>query len=471
MLFSSLTFIFLFLPLCLFFYFISRVEIKNIILLIFSLIFYAWGEPKYILLMILTVLISYVFGILINKFDSLKKYKLKKVTFILSIIIILSSLFYFKYTNFFIDNINRIFNSSIGAKEIILPIGISFYTFQILSYLIDLYRNKIKVQKNFLNLALYIAFFPQLIAGPIVRYESIEKQLTERKESLDKVLSGIERFIFGLGKKVIIANNMALIADLVFDNASLSQFTPLILILGMIAYTLQIYFDFSGYSDMAIGLGKIFGFEFLENFNYPYIAKSVSDFWKRWHISLTTFFREYIYIPLGGNRVSKSRWILNMSIVWLLTGFWHGAAWTFIFWGIYYLVLLLLERTLFKNVIERIPDFIRHLLTLIIIIIGWTLFRANRMNDFILIIHNLFSNFNGMSFKDFIFNNPDVIPSLWYLIPAIIFSTNIYKIINDKLDGKVIYNLIKKGTLLIIFIICIAFLVSSMYNPFIYFRF
>lgn len=471
MLFSSLTFIFLFLPLCLFFYFISRVEIKNIILLIFSLIFYAWGEPKYILLMILTVLISYVFGILINKFDNLKKYKLKKVTFILSIIIILSSLFYFKYTNFFIDNINRIFNSSIGAKDIILPIGISFYTFQILSYLIDLYRNKIKVQKNFFNLALYIAFFPQLIAGPIVRYESIEKQLTERKESLDKALSGIERFIFGLGKKVIIANNMALIADLVFDNASLSQFTPLILILGMIAYTLQIYFDFSGYSDMAIGLGKIFGFEFLENFNYPYIAKSVSDFWKRWHISLTTFFREYIYIPLGGNRVSKSRWILNMSIVWLLTGFWHGAAWTFIFWGLYYLVLLLLERTLFKNVIEHIPNFIRHLLTLMIIIIGWTLFRANRMNDFILIIHNLFTNFNGMSYKDFIFNNPDVIPSLWYLIPAIIFSTNIYKIINDKLDGKVIYNLIKKGTLLIIFIICIAFLVSSMYNPFIYFRF
>ena len=474
MLFSSLTFIFLFLPVVLFLYFIipnKYIKIKNTILLIFSLIFYAWGEPKYIILMIITVFISWIFGLLLEHFKKKKKAKIRKITFIISIITILASLLYFKYTNFFIENINGIFKTSINVKKIILPIGISFYTFQILSYVIDLYRGKIKVQKNFFNLSLYISFFPQLIAGPIVRYETIEEQLHERKHSLSNVVAGLERFIFGLSKKIIIANNMAVIADTIFNSEVLANYHALVLIIGIIAYTFQIYFDFSGYSDMAIGLGKIFGFEFLENFNYPYIAKSISDFWKRWHISLTTFFREYIYIPLGGNRVSKPRWILNTFIIWMLTGFWHGAAWTFILWGLYYFILLILERTLLKNIINKIPKFIMYIITIILVMIGWTLFRANSLSDFWLIITNIFSTNGTISIKDFLNQNLDVIPSLPYFIFAIIFSTNVYQIINNKFEKNMVYIVIKKIVLIILLLLCIMFLVSSKYNPFIYFRF
>lgn len=474
MLFSSLTFIFYFLPLCLLLYFIipkKYIKIKNIILLIFSLIFYAWGEPKYIILMLLTITISWLFGLLIEHYDNQKQYKLKKIVFIFSIIVIMSSLLYFKYTNFFIENLNKIFHQNINVKEIILPIGISFYTFQILSYMIDLYRNKIKVQKNVFNLALYISFFPQLIAGPIVRYETIEEQLNNRNESLDKVIYGIERFIIGLGKKVIIANNMAIIADAVFNSTKLNEFSSPVLILGILAYTFQIYFDFSGYSDMAIGLGKIFGFEFLENFNYPYMAKSITDFWKRWHISLTTFFREYVYIPLGGNRVKKTRWIMNMLIVWLLTGFWHGAAWTFILWGLYYFILLIIEKTLLKKILTKIPNVFKYIFTFILVSIGWTLFRANTITDFITILKNLFTNFNGINLNNFINLNADIISALPYIILAIIFSTNILVKIENKFKSYILYDIIKKTGLIVIFIICITFLVSSLYNPFIYFRF
>ncbi len=471
MLFSSLTFIFLFMTLCCLFYFISKPKIKNIILLIFSLVFYSWGEPKYVVLMLATVFVSWTSGLLIEYFDNKNKYKIKKIIFIVSIILIISGLLYFKYTNFFVENINLLFSAKITIREITLPIGISFYTFQILSYIIDLYRKKIKVQKNLLNLALYISFFPQLIAGPIVRYETIEDQLNNRKEAFDKVVAGVERFIVGLGKKVIIANNMAFIADTVFDSKMLSEYSTIVLLVGIVAYTFQIYFDFSGYSDMAIGLGKIFGFEFLENFNYPYVAQSITDFWKRWHISLTTFFREYIYIPLGGNRVKKYRWILNMLIVWLLTGFWHGASWTFIFWGLYYFVFLVIEKILLKDKIEKIPSVLRHIITLIIISIGWTLFRANSLNDFTLIIKSLFTNFNGIGFKELINSTPDIIPTIPYFIFAILFSMDIYPKLEIKYKKSLTYYAVKKLVLLLIFIFSIALLVSSMYNPFIYFRF
>ena len=470
MVFSSLTFLFIFLPiLCLLYFIIPKkwIKIKNILLLVFSLLFYAWGEPKYIFLMLITVLISYIFGLIINH---TKNEKLRTVWFITSIILIVSSLIYFKYTNFLISNINSIFNLNISIKNIVLPIGISFYTFQILSYIIDLYRRKINVQKNFFNLALYISFFPQLIAGPIVKYETIEDQLENRTITIDKITSGLERFIIGLGKKVIIANNMALIADIVFNSETLNQYSFIIIILGTLSYTFQIYFDFSGYSDMAIGLGKIFGFDFLENFNYPYMATSVTDFWKRWHISLTTFFREYIYIPLGGNRVSKIRWLLNMAIVWLLTGIWHGASWTFVIWGIYYLILLILEKTLLKNVISKTPKILRFLITFILINIGWIIFRVNNISDLSIIFSSLFTN-RTINFKDFININPDVISSLPYMILAILFSTNIYSKINSKFNNNIIYDILKKGILFIILIISISFLVSSMYNPFIYFRF
>ena len=472
MLFSSLSFLFGFLPLLLLIYFIIPKKfriVKNIILLLFSLVFYAWGEPKYIILMFLTVLFSYVCGLLINYFKNKKALKL--ITLIISITGILGILIYFKYTNFFIDNINNLFKINIKFKEIILPIGISFYTFQILSYIIDLYRGKIKVQKNFFNLFLYISFFPQLIAGPIVKYETIEDQLMNRRESFDKFATGLERFIIGLGKKIIIANNMAVVADTIFNYSNLKELSSIILLLGVLSYTFQIYYDFSGYSDMAIGLGKMFGFEFLENFNYPYMAKSITDFWQRWHISLTTFFREYLYIPLGGNRVSLPRWILNMTIVWLLTGFWHGAAWTFIIWGIYYLIILILEKKIFYKITNKLPNFVNLIITFILINIGWIIFRANNLNDILIILKGIFTNVGTMNFKLFADKNIAIVPALPYMILAIVFSFNIVPKLDSKYANNLFYNIIKKGIIFCIFIGCLCFLVSSNYNPFIYFRF
>ena len=459
MLFSSLTFLFTFLPLLLIIYFIipkKFIKFRNIILLIFSLIFYAWGEPKYIILMFFTVLFSYVCGLFINYYNDKKNIKL--IFFIIAILGIISSLLYFKYTNFFINNINNLFSTNLKLKEIILPIGISFYTFQILSYIIDLYRGKIKVQKNFFSLFLYISFFPQLIAGPIVKYETIEDQLLNRNESFAKFIAGLERFIIGLGKKIIIANNMAIIADAIFNYSSLKELSSIILLLGVLAYTF-------------IGLGKMFGFEFLENFNYPYMAKSITDFWQRWHISLTTFFREYLYIPLGGNKVSLPRWILNMTIVWLLTGFWHGAAWTFILWGIYYLIILILEKKIFYKLTNKLPNFINYIITFILINIGWIIFRANNLSDMLIILKGIFTSKGIISFDMFVNNNSSIIPAIPYMILAIIFSFNIVPKLDKKFANNWFYQICKKIILLCIFLGCICFLVSSSYNPFIYFRF
>lgn len=390
MLFSSLTFLFGFLPILLILYFIIKNrKYKNVVLLIFSLLFYAWGEPKYILLMLLTILIVYIFGILIDKFDREKKLTLKKLSLILCIILVLGSLIFFKYSNFLIENINSIFNTKINLINVIMPIGISFYTFQILSYIIDLYNKKIKLQKNYFSLALYVSLFPQLIAGPIVRYETVEEEIDNRKETKEDVIAGTKRFIIGLSKKVIIANQMALLADLIFNKHNGSYGTSIIW-LGTLAYTLQIYFDFSGYSDMAIGLGRIFGFHFLENFDYPYISKSVTEFWRRWHISLSTWFRDYVYIPLGGNRVNKFKWIRNIILVWLLTGLWHGAAWNFIIWGIYYGLLLLFEKLFLNKLLNKLPSIINWLYTFIIVMIGWMIFRSNSLNELLLFIKTMF---------------------------------------------------------------------------------
>lgn len=473
MLFSSLTFLFGFLPILGISYFIipkKNIKIKNVILLIFSLIFYAWGEPTSIIIMLITILESYIFGIVIDSCEKKNKKKMKLVAFIISILLIVGNLIYYKYTNFFIENVNNIFSMNITNKNIILPIGISFYTFQILSYVIDLYRKKIQVQKNYFNLALYISFFPQLIAGPIVKYETIEEQLNKRTENLNKIVEGAERFILGLGKKVIIANNMAIIADAVFNSSILNTYSGAILVIGTLAYTFQIYYDFSGYSDMAIGLGKIFGFDFLENFDYPYMAKSINDFWKRWHISLTTFFREYVYFPLGGNRVSKPRWIINLLIVWILTGFWHGAAWNFIIWGLYYYILLLLEKTILKKFIVKIPNGIRYILTFCLVNIGWIIFRVNNLSDLFIILKNM-TNIKATGLIEFLNNNPSIITAIPYMLLAIIFSINIFKRMEEKLKDKRIYDLIKKVFIIIIFICCIMKLTSSLYNPFIYFRF
>lgn len=470
MLFSSLTFLFGFLPILLILYFaVKHRGIKNLILLLFSLLFYAWGEPKYILLMIITIIVVYVFGLLIDKFDRDAKYFLKKLSLIICIILVVGNLIFFKYTDFFIENINLIFKSNIKTLSIILPIGISFYTFQILSYIIDLYNKKIKVQKNFISLSLYVSLFPQLIAGPIVRYETIEDEIDNRKEKIDDIIKGTKRFIFGLAKKIIIANQMAIMADMIFNNHTSSYGTSIIW-LGILAYTLQIYFDFSGYSDMAIGLGIIFGFHFLENFNYPYISTSVTEFWRRWHISLSSWFRDYIYIPLGGNRVSKIKWIRNILIVWLLTGFWHGASWNFIIWGLFHGLLLLCEKLFLNKILKKLPKFISWLYTIIIIMIGWTIFRANDLSELLYFIKIMFI-YHKTDWPTILADNLINFNSIFFLLPAVVLSFPIFKKIQEKYSNNIIYTIIMNMILLGLLSICIVYLISSKYNPFIYFRF
>lgn len=468
MLFSSLTFLFGFLPILLLGYYVvpSR-KFKNCILLVFSLLFYAWGEPKYILLMLVTILISYIMGLLINKYDS--KPKVKKLLLTMSIILILAGLIFFKYTNFILENITRVTKADITFMDIILPIGISFYSFQILSYVIDLYNKKVEVQRNIFSLALYVSLFPQLIAGPIVRYETVEDELKNRKENLSDILSGFKRFIVGLSKKIIIANNMGLIADSIFvlNNSNIGT---LIMWLGVLAYTLQIYFDFSGYSDMAIGLGKMFGFHFLENFNYPYIAKSITDFWRRWHISLSSWFRDYIYIPLGGNRVSKLKWIRNICVVWLLTGLWHGASWNFVLWGAYFAIILLIEKIFLLKFIEKSPKIIQWLYAIFLIMLGWVIFRCESMELMKNVLSKMFV-YQKSDLLKFITENINLLFSMLFILPAIVVSFPIVPKLKEKFNKSIImyagYNLL----ILILFSINIVFLTSSSYNPFIYFRF
>ena len=450
MVFSSIIFVFMFLPLFLICYFIPRkIKVKNIILLIFSLFFYAWGEPYYIFLMLFMIIINYL---LVIKMDEKKNRKI----LVLLIIINLLSLFSFKYLNFLIDNINSIFNLSIKNINLTLPIGISFYTFQILSYVVDVYKGKVKVQKSFIDLACYVSAFPQLIAGPIVRYSDIEKELVKRETKLNDFYDGIKRFIIGLSKKVLIANNVSFICDSIFG-MGIKEVGFIGIIIATIAYSLQIYFDFSGYSDMAIGLGRICGFHYNENFNLPYMAKSITDFWRRWHISLSSFFRDYVYIPLGGNRVNKIKFIRNVLIVWMLTGLWHGDSWNFILWGLYYGIILLIE----KFFIKKEHKWYR-VLTIIIVLIGWLIFRQTNFNDLLMSIKALFGGFG--------FGNINIIAtsgvfSIRYILAfifGIIFSFNMIKIKNEKVNDVL---------LIVLFILSIISLVVSSYNPFIYFRF
>lgn len=464
MLYSSFVFIFLFLPLViLLYYLVKNRTIKNLILCAFSIIFYAWGEPKYILLMIITILINYYLTILMDKSKKHRKFYMILIT-----IIDLSILGFFKYLNFFIDTTNSIFNFNIKFFNIVLPIGISFYTFQILSYVIDVYRKETKVQKNLLNLATYVCLFPQLVAGPIVRYQTVQDELENRKESLEQFVIGARRFMIGFAKKILIANNMALICDNLYSN--ISSLGTLSLWIAAISYTFQIYFDFSGYSDMAIGLGKIFGFNFLENFNYPYIATSITDFWRRWHISLSTWFRDYVYIPLGGNRVSKLKWIRNILVVWILTGFWHGASYNYIIWGLYYGILLLIEKLFLSKILDKIPKFFRHIYTLFIIVIGWTIFRLENINDLLFALKNMF-NIIPSNFLDYILENSDILSAIPFVIFAIIGSIPIYKKISSKLSSSKFGMALNDLYIFLIYIISILYLVSSTYNPFIYFRF
>ncbi len=461
MIFSSITFLFYFLPIVLAIYYIVPNKLKNIVLLISSLIFYAYGEPKYVTIMILSIVATYIFGILMGKFE-----KHKKTFLILSICVSIGLLVYFKYINFIIQNINLWLSNKIDFIYVVLPIGISFYTFQLISYIIDVYRGEAKVQKNILKLAMYISLFPQLIAGPIVRYTTVEEQIEKREYSFEKFANGVRRFSIGLGKKVLIANVLGeLNSAFLTSNDTTTLFYWLYAISGM----LQIYFDFSGYSDMAIGLGKMFGFEFLENFNYPYIATSITDFWRRWHISLSSWFRDYIYIPLGGNRVSKIKWLRNIMVVWLLTGLWHGAAWNFIIWGLYFGILLILEKVFLSKYLEKLPKVLNHIYTLLIVMISFVIFNGESMAQ-------IMQNIGGL-----IGINTSAIvsaESLYYLksylvilLIGIIGSTPIIKnfVNNEKLQK--VMNVLEPIFLLLILTICTSYIIDGSFNPFLYFRF
>ena len=376
MVFSSLVFLFTFLPITLIVYYVVPWKIKNIVLLIASLIFYAWGEPVYIILMLLSITFNYFMGRDID-FNHEQPVKRKR-SLILAVVVNLFILGFFKYYIFFVQTINNIFSINIPYRELALPIGISFYTFQTLSYIIDVYMGKVEVQKNILNFGLYVSLFPQLIAGPIIKYIDVANQIEHRKLSLDYFGSGTMYFIRGLAKKVLLANNIGLLHTTIVG-MEFGKISVLTAWLGAIAYTLQIYFDFGGYSDMAIGLGRMLGFNFMKNFDYPYISQSITEFWHRWHISLSTWFKEYVYIPLGGNKVSVPRHILNILIVWFLTGLWHGASWNFVVWGLYYGILLLIEKYFLKKYIEKMPGILQHIYLMIIVIIGWVFFFSPNM--------------------------------------------------------------------------------------------
>jgi len=459
MIFSSISFIYYFLPCILIFYFLIPNKYKNLVLLIFSLIFYFLGEPKYIIVLLLSCFINYYLSKLIEK------NKHKKLFLLIAIFYNVIQLLIFKYTDFFIQNINNIFNSNLNYLYIIMPIGISFFTFQALGYIIDVYNNKHKPSKNLLNFMTYISLFPQLIAGPIVRYSDVEKDLETRTHSFDKFSLGIKRFIIGLSKKVLLANVLGEFYQLLPNNTILSSW------LRPISYTLQIYFDFSGYSDMAIGLGLLFGFKFLENFNYPLIASSITDFWRRWHISLSSWFKDYIYIPLGGNRVNKLKWIRNIFIVWFLTGFWHGASWNFIIWGLYFGIILVIEKIFLKKYLDKTKIF-RHIYSLLIIIISFLIFNATSLSEITISLKNMFL-INKLPFY-----NKEVIyyakSYLILLIIACISSTPLLKVIINKIKNtkyKLLIDIIEPIIYLLLLVLSTGFLIDESFNPFLYFRF
>lgn len=469
MLFSSMTFIYFFLPIVLLLYLIAKKELHNSILLVASIIFYAWGEPKYLAIMLLTILINYFGAIAIDKFK-----KHKKISLVLTIIANLGFLIYFKYFNFLIENCNNLFHSNISALDIVMPIGISFYTFQALSYVIDVYKEECKVQKDIYKLALYICLFPQLIAGPIVKYHDVAEQIESREVNFDKVNIGVKRFIIGLSKKVLIANTMGAIVDKIFVQDP-HNFSHLIAWIGSIAYTFQLYFDFSGYSDMAIGLGLIFGFKFMENFNYPYISKSITEFWRRWHISLSTWFKQYVYISLGGNRLSKLKTLRNLGIVFLLTGIWHGAEWTFVIWGIWHGFFIILEKILNIKEFEKNEhsiqvNVLRHIYCIFVFVIGWVIFRAENLKyawDYLMNMFGLL-HLHPEKFSYTLLYYVDKIEVITFIVAILccvpIFQNMIYQ------QNKIVKGVVNIWLLILLFLSTIT-IASNTYNPFIYFRF
>lgn len=469
MLFSSITFLFLFLPIMLAVYYIAPFRLKNGLLLTASLFFYAWGEPVYIVLMMLSILLNYFCGMDIEN-NSENEARAKR-SLIFAVVVNILLLVFFKYFGFFVESINGLFRVHIPYRELALPIGISFYTFQELSYIIDVYRGKVKAQHSLVDFALYVSLFPQLIAGPIVCYEEIEEQLSSRKISARKLGNGAMLFIVGLAKKVILANTMGEIFEQITSTAT-SNLTVLMAWLGCITYAFQIYFDFSGYSDMAIGLGRMFGFEFRKNFDIPYVSKSVTEFWRRWHISLSSWFREYVYIPLGGNRVTISRNILNLMIVWALTGMWHGAAWNFIVWGLYYGVILVFEKYVWGSIVDSLPAALQHVYALVLILVGWVFFFSPSLGAAIRYLFAMVGGGAGFVDREVFF----VIFTHWlFYLLAVIASTAVGGKVLKKILNCSRKSFVRTAVTIVVFFgmlaVSVAYLITSTYNPFLYFRF
>lgn len=464
MVFSSLVFMFAYLPITLLAYYLVPRQGRNIFLFIVNLIFYGWGEPKLVLLMVFNIFFNYLGGWLVDKYRA--DAKKKKLFLILTCVLDIGILAVFKYTGMITETLNMLPFLNIPELQISLPIGISFYTFQTMSYVIDVYRDDAPVSKNFINFGTYVALFPQLIAGPIVRYRDVAEQLVNRRETLEMFTKGVKLFMVGLAKKVIIANTMGTLTTNIFattdENGVVGTWV------GMIAYTFQIYFDFSGYSDMACGLGNMMGFEFLKNFNYPYIAKSITDFWRRWHISLSTWFKEYVYIPLGGNRKGVKRQILNLLIVWGLTGLWHGAAYNFVLWGLYYGLLLILEKFVLKKFLDRLPSFVQHIYTLFIIIIGWGLFYftdVGQLGEFMVDLFNFGNGICGNQAFNLIMSN------LPMLIIAAVASTPLAATLYTRFEHTRFMWIPETLYCMGVLAVSTASLVNQSYNPFLYFRF
>lgn len=463
-----MTFVYMFLPVVVFLYLITKKELHNPILLIASIIFYAWGEPRYLAVMLVTILINYFGAILIDKFP-----KFARLSLFVTIIATLSFLVYFKYFNFLIENINGIFHGNIHALNIIMPVGISFYTFQAISYVVDVYRGECKVQKDIYKLALFICLFPQLIAGPIVKYHDVAEQIESREVNFEKVDLGVKRFIIGLSKKMLIANTLGAVADKIFSQ-DVHNLTHTVAWLGSVAYSFQLYFDFSGYSDMAVGLGLIFGFKFMENFNYPYISKSITEFWRRWHISLSTWFKQYVYIPLGGNRHGKLKTLRNLGIVFLLTGVWHGAAWNFVVWGIWHGFFIILEKIInIKEFEQKYTSWkikaLQHIYCIFVFGIGWVMFRSENIKYAYDYLRNMAGlsrvNYEAAYSPGYYVGRYEIL----ILIAAFLCSVPLFsKMLEVKNKaGRVLINL----WLLVLFVLSTASIASSTYNPFIYFRF
>lgn len=466
MLFSSTTFLFLFLPIVCAIYLLVRQELRNYVLLAASLIFYGWGEPRYLAIMLLTIMVNYVGAIGIERYRLWAKWIL-----LLTVLADLGVLFYFKYFNFVVENVNAAFGSDFSFVKVIMPIGISFYTFQSLSYLVDVYRHEVEAQRDIYKLALYISLFPQLVAGPIVKYHDVQKEIEHRVVTFDKVAYGVKRFIIGLAKKMLLANVFGAIADKIF-NQPVESFDAATAWVGAIAYSLQLYFDFSGYSDMAIGLGAVFGFKFLENFNYPYISRSITEFWRRWHISLSTWFKEYLYIPLGGNRVSRQRTYINLFIVFLATGIWHGASWNFVIWGLWHGFFIILERMTGWHKKEGgwLLNTVKHVYTILIFVIGWVMFRADNMSYAWAYIKNMFGCVSEHRITYDLEYYVGGMELLAFAV-AVLCAVPLFRgILTLSPRYKKSYSLVNIW-LLVLFVVTAASIAASTYNPFIYFRF